>query len=103
MYKLEETILYFDNVTAGYGDKIILKDINLCEKNVVREGFESTGQTIAFIGRSGRGKSTLFKVLSGLLKPLSGRVLVANVGGKEKDEAKVVAEGDIGFQRQKKH
>ncbi len=101
MYKLEETILYFDNVTAGYGDKIILKDINLCEKNVVREGIESTGQTIAFIGRSGRGKSTLFKVLSGLLKPLSGRVLVANVGGKEKDEAKVVSEGDIGFVDQK--
>ena len=102
-YELKDTILCLDNVELGYGYgtdyKCILKDVNLIEKDVVREG-HITGQVIAIVGRSGRGKSTLFKALTGLVKPRSGRVLVTELDG-ESGTAKEVSEGDIGFVDQK--
>jgi polar amino acid transport system ATP-binding protein len=63
---------------VGYGDKAMLKDINFDVKDVVREGVNSTGQIIAFIARSGYGKSTLFKALTGLIKPMDGQILITN-------------------------
>ena len=100
-YKELDTILYVDKLTVGYGNKTILKDITLIEKNIVREGHTSTGQVIAFIGRSGRGKSTLFKALTGLIKPTSGQVLITDMATDATDDAKNVREGDIGFVDQK--
>ena len=105
-YKAEETILYVDKLSVGYKDKNgkdkqILKDITIVEKDIVRDGHESTGQTIAFIGRSGRGKSTLFKALTGLLKPTSGQILITDFKTDDKTDAKQVSEGDIGFVDQK--
>jgi polar amino acid transport system ATP-binding protein len=105
-YSEKETILYVDKLSVGYKDehgkdKLILKDVNIIEKDIVREGIESTGQTIAFIGRSGRGKSTLFKSLTGLLKPTSGQILITDFTTDDATDAKNVAEGDIGFVDQK--
>jgi polar amino acid transport system ATP-binding protein len=100
-YKELDTILYVDKLCVGYGDKQILKDVNIIEKNIVREGHTSTGQVIAFIGRSGRGKSTLFKALTGLLKPTSGQVLITNLRTQDSTDAKEIAEGDMGFVDQK--
>ena len=100
-YKTEETLLYVNNLTVGYGDKIIIKDVNFVEHNITRIDHKSTGQVIAFIGRSGRGKSTLFKALTGLLKPSSGQVLITDMDSNDKDDAKPVSEGDIGFVDQK--
>jgi polar amino acid transport system ATP-binding protein len=107
-YTATDTILYLDKVNVGYKDKndptkvnLILKDVSLIEKDVVREGHSATGQTIAFIGRSGRGKSTLFKCLTGLLKPTQGKVLITNMATVNKDDAKEVEEGDVGFVDQK--
>lgn len=105
-YRAEETILYVDKLSVGYKDKNgkdkqILKDITIVEKDIIRDGHESTGQTIAFIGRSGRGKSTLFKALTGLLAPTSGQVLITDFKTEDKSDAKKVAEGDIGFVDQK--
>jgi polar amino acid transport system ATP-binding protein len=105
-YKAEETILYVDKLSVGYKDKNgkdkqILRDVTIVEKDIVRDGHESTGQTIAFIGRSGRGKSTLFKALTGLLKPTSGQVLITDFKTADKSDAKEVSEGDIGFVDQK--
>jgi len=100
-YSEKETILYVDKLSVGYGDKTILKDISLIEKDVVREGIASTGQVIAFIGRSGRGKSTLFKALTGLIKPTSGQILLKDLRIGHKTDAKIVSEGDIGFVDQK--
>lgn len=100
-YKLTDTILCVDGVSAGYGDKIILKDVNLIEKNIVRDGVTSTGQVIAILGPSGRGKSTLFKVLTGLKKPKAGQVLISDLNTEDTSDAKEVEEGDIGFVDQK--
>ena len=100
-YRVEDTLLYVENLSVGYGNKLIIKDINLTEFNVTREGHDSTGQVIAFIGRSGRGKSTLFKALTGLLKPASGQIMITDMTTDVKDDAKNITEGDIGFVDQK--
>ncbi len=100
-YKIKETLLYVDKLTVGYGVKPIIKDISFVEKDIVREGHTSTGQVIAFIGRSGRGKSTLFKALTGLLKPTSGQILITDSSTETKEDAKTVSEGDVGFVDQK--
>jgi len=100
-YQELDTILYVDKLCVGYGDKQILKDVNIIEKNIVRQGHASTGQVIAFIGRSGRGKSTLFKALTGLIKPTSGQVLITDLRTQDVNDAKPIAEGDMGFVDQK--
>lgn len=103
-YELKDTILYLDNVELGYGEgsdyKPVLKNINIVEKDVVREG-HTTGQVIAVVGRSGRGKSTLFKALTGLKKPKSGQVLITELDTEDASDAKEVSEGDVGFVDQK--
>jgi branched-chain amino acid transport system ATP-binding protein len=59
------------SVTAGYGESVILRDINL----VVPEG-----RVVALLGPNGAGKTTLLSTTSGLVRPLSGRVIL---GGKD--------------------
>lgn len=100
-YRAEETILYVDKISVGYEGKVILKDVSIVEKNIVRDGHDSTGQTIAVLGRSGRGKSTLFKALTGLVKPMSGQILISDMKTEAIDDAKVLTEGDVGFVDQK--
>lgn len=97
-YKIGNTILYLDQVELGYGEgseyKMILKNITLEEKDIV-----GMGQIIAVVGRSGRGKSTLFKALTGMVKPRAGKILISE---DEKDtKAKEVHEGDVGYVDQK--
>ena len=103
-YRETDTILYLSDVELGYGSgseyKAVLKNINLEEKDVVRDGYV-TGQVIAVVGRSGRGKSTLFKALTGLVKPRSGEVLLTEIKTENVDDAKNVEEGDVGFVDQK--
>lgn len=101
MYKTTETLLQVNNLSAGYDGKIILKDINFTEKDIVRTNIDSTGQVSAFIGRSGRGKSTLFKTLTGLLKPINGEILINELRVDDPSKAKLLREGDIGFVDQK--
>lgn len=101
-YNQEQKLLLLDNVSLGYDPKKpILKHVNLTEFNITRDGFESTGQTIAFIGRSGRGKSTLFKGLTGLIQPSEGSIYITNFNGQDVNDAKILSEGDVGFVDQK--
>lgn len=79
-------ILKVENVSLKYGDKLILRDINVIIKDVVRKNI-TTGQVIGFLGPSGRGKTQLFKILAGLNKPTTGTVLV---------HGKPVQAGDVG-------
>lgn len=100
-YKQTDTILSVKDLTVGYGKKTIIKDINIEEKNVVRDGHASTGQVIAVLGRSGRGKSTLFKALTGLIKPTTGQILIKDLSSSDVNGAKQVQEGDVGFVNQR--
>ncbi len=91
------TVLLVENVSVKIGEKTIIENINFEEKDTFREGMEQ-GQMIAVVGRSGRGKSTLFKVLTGLRQPTTGRVLIP---GENEGKPVEVKEGDVGFVDQK--
>jgi ABC-type nitrate/sulfonate/bicarbonate transport system ATPase subunit len=102
-YEQKDTILHVENLSIVYGEKTIISNINFTEKNVVRPDKEQ-GQTIAFLGRSGRGKSTLFRALTGLEAPTTGNVLIPDFSKQVTDgkqPAKKVEEGDVGFVNQK--
>jgi polar amino acid transport system ATP-binding protein/sulfate transport system ATP-binding protein len=73
-YEHRETLLRVENVSVAY-DTPVLRDVNIEIKNVVRPGM-TQGQVVGLLGPSGIGKTTLFRVLAGLEKPDSGRVLV---------------------------
>lgn len=100
-FHFKETLLYIENLSVSYDGVTIIKDISLIEKDVVRAAAEHTGQIIAIVGRSGRGKSTFFKALTGLIKPDTGKILVKDFQNNQPGSAKIVAEGDIGFVDQK--
>lgn len=101
-FEFKETLLYVENISVSYeDDNVVIKDINMIEKDVVRKGVDSTAQIIAILGRSGRGKSTFLKALTGLVTPSSGKILIKDFDSPEQNSAKVVKEGDIGFVDQK--
>ncbi len=62
-----ENIVELHGITAGYNDEVILKRVNL----TIREQ-----DFIGVIGPNGGGKTTLVKVILGLIKPMSGKVII---------------------------
>jgi branched-chain amino acid transport system ATP-binding protein len=52
-------------LTAGYGDRMILADLDLTV---------ASGERIALIGHNGAGKSTILKSVTGQIRPRSGTV-----------------------------
>ncbi|OAV44137.1 ATP-binding cassette domain-containing protein [Lewinella sp. 4G2] len=98
-YQHAEAILQVDNVGVAYGDKQIIQNITFKEMDVLRPD-KVQGQTIAFVGRSGRGKSTLFRSLAGLERPTEGTILISDLDAQEGDThppLRGVREGDVGF------
>ena len=75
MITKSETLLTVKDVNLTLGGRKILRDINFEVKNIHRPGVEQ-GQIVALLGRSGIGKTQLFKILSGLLTPDSGQILI---------------------------
>ncbi|MGV6850437.1 MAG: ABC transporter ATP-binding protein [Marinibacterium sp.] len=63
-----------DRVTLSYGDAPVLIDLNLTAE---------AGKTTALVGASGAGKSSVFNLLTRLVDPVSGRVLVGGVGARD--------------------
>jgi branched-chain amino acid transport system ATP-binding protein len=59
-------ILTVEGVTAGYGRVTVLNDISL---EAGRHG------NVGFFGPNGHGKTTLLRVVSGLLRPKAGRIV----------------------------
>ena len=58
------------HVTFGYGEKEVLHDLSMTVKQ---------GKQITLIGRTGAGKSTVFKLLLGLYPPQEGTVTIGGV------------------------
>jgi ABC-type nitrate/sulfonate/bicarbonate transport system ATPase subunit len=74
MYKKNEVILKVENVYHGY-DKPVLRDVHFEINNITRPDVQQ-GQVVSLLGRSGIGKTQLFKILAGLLVPNSGTVRI---------------------------
>lgn len=58
------------HVTFGYGEKQVLNDFSMTVHQ---------GEQVTLIGRTGAGKSTIFKLLMGLYPPESGSVTIGGV------------------------
>ena len=58
-------LLCLDNVTAGYGEKIVIKDFSLTVNK---------GDHILLLGPNGSGKTTLFRLILGIIPPMKGKV-----------------------------
>lgn len=83
-------ILELESLNAGYNGKVVLENINLrVEAN----------DYVGVIGPNGGGKTTLLKVILGLMKPFSGRVLFhgGSVNRTEIGYLPQMAEGDVTF------
>jgi ABC-type nitrate/sulfonate/bicarbonate transport system ATPase subunit len=87
MHKKEEVILQVENVSLSY-DKPILRNINFNIHNITRPNMQQ-GQVVSLIGRSGIGKTQLFKILAGLLVPQTGSVKIGK-------DLHVVKAGEVG-------
>ena len=60
-------IIVFDDVSLAFDEKEILRNVSFTLQ---------TGHTKIFLGASGAGKSTILRLILGLLKPDSGRIFV---------------------------
>ncbi len=60
-------MIIFDHVTFSYNKRIVLKDLSLSI---------SDNERVAILGGSGEGKTTILKLVLGLLRPDSGRIIV---------------------------
>ena len=59
-----------DHVTFGYGGRTVLSDLSFTVK---------AGEQATLVGRTGAGKSTVFKLLLGLYRPERGTVTIGGV------------------------
>lgn len=77
--------LVAENITKSYNGNVVIQNVNID----LREK-----ETVSLLGVSGAGKTTLFNILSGLLPPDSGRVLLI-------DEDITGKAGHISYMQQK--
>ena len=64
-----ERVLVLEELSVGYGENVLLKDINL----VLRKG-----EKTALLGPNGAGKTTLLKTILGELSPVTGKAKIGN-------------------------
>jgi subfamily B ATP-binding cassette protein MsbA len=60
----------FEDVTFDYPDRPVLKGVSFTAE---------AGKVTALVGASGAGKSTVFQLISALIEPQSGRILIGGV------------------------
>ena len=67
-FKKTQSIIEFENISLAYGNRLILENINF----KINEG-----QIFGMLGPNGVGKSTIFNLITGLIKPGTGRIKIA--------------------------
>ncbi len=60
-------MIKFDHVCFSYGERTVLKEVSF---------LIDSGERVAILGGSGEGKTTILKLILGLLRPDSGRIMV---------------------------
>jgi branched-chain amino acid transport system ATP-binding protein len=63
----EQAALEVQNLTAGYGGPPVIDGVSIVARK---------GSITAVVGPNGAGKSTLLKAIAGLIRPISGKVIV---------------------------
>ncbi len=66
-FKNIQTIIEFDNISLSYGNRLILDNLNF----KINEG-----QIFGMLGPNGVGKSTIFNLITGLIKPNNGKIKI---------------------------
>ena len=79
-----DPVLVAHKLTAGYGAAPVLEDVVL---EVL------PGETVAMIGANGAGKSTTMRAISGLLRPVSGEILLDNENVARLEAHRIAASG----------
>ncbi len=70
-FKKTNSIVEFENISLSYGNRLILDNVNF----KINEG-----QIFGMLGPNGVGKSTIFNLITGLIKPKTGKI---KINGKE--------------------
>ena len=65
--RVGEEILKVQNVTFAYGKDPVLKNISFSVRK---------GEKAAFVGKNGAGKSTMAKLICGIIRPREGQILI---------------------------
>ncbi|MDA9647730.1 ATP-binding cassette domain-containing protein [Candidatus Pelagibacter sp.] len=66
-FKNINSVIEFENISLAYGNRLILDNINF----KINEG-----QIFGMLGPNGVGKSTIFNLITGLIKPQNGKVKI---------------------------
>lgn len=66
----------YQHVSMAFGEKTVIQDFNLAVKE---------GEFVTIIGSSGCGKTTILKMVNGLVRPTDGVILVNGVRTRETD------------------
>jgi ABC-2 type transport system ATP-binding protein len=82
---MNQTMIYTEGLTKQFGEVTAVKNLSLS----IRQG-----EIFAFLGPNGAGKTTTIKLLAGLLRPTSGRAVVA---GHDIQRSSVEAKRFIGY------
>ncbi len=72
---MSDVLLRVESLTAGYDRAAVIRDLDLTV---------GPGEVVALLGANGAGKTTTLRVISGLVRPMSGRIAFA-----ERDLARV--------------
>ena len=68
-FKNINSIIEFENISLSYGNRLILDNINF----QINEG-----EIYGMLGPNGVGKSTIFNLITGLIKPQNGNIKINN-------------------------
>jgi ABC-type branched-subunit amino acid transport system ATPase component len=65
---MSDALLRIESLTAGYDRAAVIRDLDLTI---------GPGEVVALLGANGAGKTTTLRTISGLVRPMSGRVVFA--------------------------
>ncbi len=68
-FKEKKPVIKVENISLSFKNRIVLENINFSLNQ---------GQILGLLGPNGVGKSTLFNIITGLLKPNHGKIIIEN-------------------------